>query len=123
MDDARARELLAKARANIERELARQRDREADDRNTGELSQWDQHEADFATELFDEELDETLDVILQARLEAIERAERRLEEGTYGVSIESGKPIADERLEVVPWAERTPEEEDRFRRLRAGPSS
>jgi RNA polymerase-binding transcription factor len=123
MDDAHARELLAKARANIEGELARLRAREGDERDTEELSQWDQHEGDFASELYEEELDETLDVILEARLAAIGRAERRLEEGSYGVSIESGQPIADERLEIIPWAERTPEEEDRFRRLRAGPST
>lgn len=119
MDEARARELLAKARANIEGELVRLRKLEEGERDTGELSQWDQHEGDFGTELFEEELDATLEEMLQGRLEAIERAERRLAEGTYGVSIESGKPIPDGRLEIAPWAERTAEEEGRWRRLRA----
>ena len=41
----------------------------------------------------------------------MERAEARLAAGTYGLSIESGKPIPDERLEAVPTAERTVEEE------------
>ena len=44
----------------------------------------------------------------------MERAERRLAEGSYGRSIESGEPIPDERLEAVPWAERTVEEQGRF---------
>jgi len=35
----------------------------------------------------------------------------RLAAGTYGLSIESGKPIPDERLETLPTAERTAEEE------------
>jgi DnaK suppressor protein len=46
-------------------------------------------------------------------LAAIERAEARLAAGTYGLSIESGRPIADERLEAIPTAERTTEEEAR----------
>jgi DnaK suppressor protein len=49
-------------------------------------------------------------------LAALERAEARLEAGTYGLSIESGKPIPDGRLEALPTAERTVEEEERFRR-------
>jgi DnaK suppressor protein len=43
----------------------------------------------------------------------VERAERRLEEGTFGRSVESGKPIPYARLEAIPWAERTAEEQSR----------
>jgi DnaK suppressor protein len=50
------------------------------------------------------------------QLAALERAEQRLAAGTYGLSIDSGKPIPDERLEVLPTAERTAKEE----RARAG---
>ena len=38
---------------------------------------------------------------VKERLAALERAEERLAAGTYGLSIESGEPIPDERLEVV----------------------
>lgn len=41
----------------------------------------------------------------------MERAEQRLAAGTYGLSVESGRPIPDERLEAVPTAELTVEEE------------
>ena len=41
------------------------------------------------------------------------RAEARLAAGTYGLSVESGEPIPDERLEAIPTAERTAEEERR----------
>ena len=34
--------------------------------------------------------------------------------GTYGLSVESGEPIPDDRLEAVPWAERTVEEQARY---------
>ena len=37
--------------------------------------------------------------------------QQRLAAGTYGLSVESGEPIPDERLEAFPTAERTVEEE------------
>ena len=109
MDPNHARELLARERRRIEEALAGLR-REPDE----ELSHLDQHPADEGTEVFEEERDEGLAERLREELEAIERAERRLEEGTYGISVESGQPIPDERLEEVPWAERTAEEQERF---------
>jgi DnaK suppressor protein len=111
MDEARARELLAGQRERIERaltELART------NRDDDELSHLDQHPADEATELFDDELDEGLAERLRTELAAVQRAEERLEQGTYGLSIESGEPIPDARLEAVPWAERTAEEQERY---------
>jgi DnaK suppressor protein len=74
----------------------------------------DQHLADEGTETFEEELDAGLAVDLREELGAIERAERRLEEGSYGVSVVSGARIPDERLEAVPWADRTAEEQARL---------
>ena len=61
------------------------------------------------------ELDEGLSDDLRVKLAAVERAEQRLAAGTYGLSIESGDPIPDERLEAVPTAERTVEEQARFK--------
>ena len=46
---------------------------------------------------------------LQARPATIVRAERRIEEGTYGYSIRRGVPIPDARLEADPAAEFTVE--------------
>jgi RNA polymerase-binding transcription factor DksA len=109
MDPNRARELLARERARIEKSIAGRR-HEPD----AELSHFDQHPADEGTEMFEQELDEGLSEDLKRDLAAIERAERRLDEGTYGISVESGKPIPDARLEAIPWAERTEEEQARF---------
>ena len=67
--------------------------------------------ANLASELYQDEFDEGLADDLREELAAIDRAEARLAAGTYGLSIESGKPILDERLEAVPTAERTVEEE------------
>jgi DnaK suppressor protein len=47
---------------------------------------------------------------LRDRLDTIDRALARLEAGTYGRSVLSGKPIPDQRLEADPAAELTVEE-------------
>jgi DnaK suppressor protein len=107
MDPDRARELLAAERQRIERGLARLGHEDtaepADEMDPGNLG----------SELYQDELDEGLANDLREDLAAVERAEARLAAGTYGLSIESGKPIPDERLEAVPSAERTVEEEGR----------
>jgi len=105
MDAARAKELLASERARIERALSRLGRQES-----GELSD-DSDPADRATDLYQDELDEGLSNDLRDELAAVERAEARLANGTYGVSVESGKPIPDDRLEARPTAELTIEEE------------
>jgi DnaK suppressor protein len=78
------------------------------------LSTQDQHLGDDATELYDDELAEGLRERLAEELGAVERAEQRLAAGTYGLSVESGDRIPDERLEAVPTAERTVEEQARL---------
>src|SRR5262249_42112982 len=105
----RARELLARERERITRELARRSAASTDD-----LTLTDP--ADQATGTYDAEFDESLIDSLRSELEAVERAEQRLLEGTYGLSIESAEPIPDERLEIVPTAERTAEEQARYDR-------
>jgi DnaK suppressor protein len=112
MDREHARKLLSRERRRIERTLAGRGEREGAD----ELSHLDQHPADVATELFDTELEEGIAEHLEEELEAVKRAEKRLEEGTYGLSVESGQPIPDARLELIPWAERTAEEQERWER-------
>ena len=78
------------------------------------MSGVDQHNADAGSDLFENERDQSVIERLERELEAIARAEQRVEEGTYGVSVESGEPIPDGRLEAIPWAERTAEEQARF---------
>ena len=105
MDPDRASELLTAERARIERALRRLRPED-----DGEPA--DEYDpANLASDLYQDELDEGLADRLRTELAALERAEARLAAGTYGLSVESGKPIPDERLEIVPTAERTVEEE------------
>lgn len=110
MNEDRARELLARERARIEAGLAaleRQGPLEASDRTEpGDRGSED---------LYQDELDAGRREDLLRELAAVERAEERLAAGTYGLSIESGQPIPDARLEARPTAERTIDEEDRHR--------
>ena len=107
MDPERARELLAAERARIERALAR-----LGHQDTGEEAD-DEDPLNRAADLYQDEFDEGLADDLREELAAVERAESRLANGTYGLSVESGRPIPDERLEVIPTAERTADEEKR----------
>jgi DnaK suppressor protein len=111
MDPERATELLKSERERLERALA-----ELTADNDEDLSHVEQHLADKGSELFEQELDAGMAVRLREELAAVDRAEARLAAGTYGVSIESGEPIPDERLEAVPTAERTVEEQARYER-------
>jgi DnaK suppressor protein len=103
VDPERARQRLAEERARIERELAAVGPQEAGEEpeDTG----------DQAVDLDQAGKDDAIRQDLQRALEAIERAEQRLEEGTYGKSVVSGKAIPDERLEALPWADRLVDEE------------
>src|SRR5262245_60481408 len=105
MDPERARELLAAERRRIESELAEL------EGAPPVTSDDDFDEGDQAADLYQDELDDSREQDLQEQLAAVERAEARLEAGAYGLSIESGLPIPDERLEAVPTAELTVEEE------------
>jgi DnaK suppressor protein len=105
MDADRARKLLTAERRRIERALSRL-GRQDDGEPADEYDP-----ANLASNLYQDEVDETLAEDLREQLAAVERAEQRLAAGTYGVSIESGQPIPDERLEAVPTAELTVEEE------------
>lgn len=101
MDADRARELLAAERERIERALGR-----LGHQDDGEPA--DEYDpANRASDLYQDEFDEGLEEDLRDQLAAVGRAEKRLAAGTYGLSIESGQPIPDERLEAFPTAELT----------------
>jgi DnaK suppressor protein len=106
MDPDHARQLLARERQRIEDALGGHRrgePQEADDRvEPGD---------EGGEELYQDEFDAGRAQDYDEQLAALERAEARLASGTYGLSVESGAPIPDERLEAAPLAERTVEEE------------
>ena len=106
MELEHARELLAAERQRIERTLA-DRGRVDDHEESDPFF----NPANLAANMYQDELDEGLADDLREQLAAVERAEGRLAAGTYGLSVRSGVPIPDERLEALPTAELTVEEE------------
>jgi DnaK suppressor protein len=111
MDPDHARQLLAQERSRIEKALGRL-EREGPLEGSDRLEPGDRDSED----LYQDELDAGRREDLTSELAAVERAEARLANGTYGLSVESGQPIPDARLEVLPTAERTIEEEERLGR-------
>ncbi len=71
---------------------------------TDEPTFQDNHMADVATETFDREMASTLEENSARVLTDIEAALARIDDGTFGVCEVCGKPIAEERLEALPWA-------------------
>ena len=111
MDPARARELLDRERQRIDSGLAAL-DRDGPLEGSDRLEPGDEDSED----LYQDELAVGRREDLRQELAALERAEERLRAGTYGLSVESGEAIPDARLEALPLAERTVEEEERYRR-------
>ena len=107
MEPERARDLLARERARIERALRIHAGEPLEsDQNVDPGSEGDEY-------LYQDEMDEGRADELRRDLAAVERAEQRLRDGTYGISIVSGEPIPEARLEARPTAEMTVEEQQR----------
>ena len=114
MDERHARALVARERRRIEAALAGLAGEEQDE----DASHLDQtgESAETGAELEHEMVDDAVAATLRGELAAAVRAEARIAQGTFGLSIESGARIPDERLEAEPLAERTVEEQSRFER-------
>jgi DnaK suppressor protein len=108
MEPERAKELLARERERIESSLRSHS-------GAGPLEGDDQVEPGDTDDesLYQDELDAGRVRELQDQLAAVDRAEQRLRDGTYGFSVTSGDPIPDARLEARPTAELTVEEQQR----------
>jgi DnaK suppressor protein len=107
MDKAKARELLRSERLRVQNLIEQVT---AGGRNDRTAANQSGDMFDSAQPLTEEGTDAAVLTELQERLAAIERAEGRLDAGTYGYSVRSGQPIPDERLEIDPAAELTVEE-------------
>jgi YteA family regulatory protein len=71
---------------------------------TTELSNYDNHPADNATDLFDQERGMALDQFKEEELNKVKAALAAIEDGSYGICAVSGKEIPYERLEALPTA-------------------
>lgn len=97
------REMLLVKRRQIEGDV-NSMESEALGGSSGSLSHLPQHMADQGTDTFDQSLALDLAASQRGLLREIDAALKRIEEGTYGICDELGKPIAVERLRHTPWA-------------------
>jgi DnaK suppressor protein len=91
-------------------EEATNREERADQAERGSEAQDDADSAQYETR---SDVYQSLQAADAARLRQIERALRKIDEGTYGYSDLSGEPIPEARLKVAPEAILTVEEECR----------
>lgn len=77
---------------------------QSSEESTGELAHFGQHDADAASSTFEREKDFSILDQVEAELGDVERALRRLDDGTYGTCEACSGPIGDERLEAQPAA-------------------
>jgi DnaK suppressor protein len=108
MEEERARALLGAERQRLERLLASVN---ADHDRVTPADEVAEDLVDGADRRVAEETDEAVASQLNQRLQALQRAEGRVAAGTYGRSVLSGRPIPDERLEALPLAELTVDEQ------------
>ena len=81
-----------------------------------------EHDAgDRSQSLFTREMDATVEQTLEKRLQYVERALQKIEEGTYGICDDTGEPIPKGRLEAMPEAIYTLEAQQRRERERRPP--
>lgn len=109
MDESVARQRLLTERAEVaqllsDADFAGTQDRDAEDEGaSGDY-------ADAAQPLTAQGMDDALAESFRQRIATIDRALKRLDQGTYGLSVRSGTPIPKERLDADPAAELTVEE-------------
>jgi len=106
METDQARQRLEDERARLEGVRSTFADEQLTDLSEldslGELSSYDQHQADVGTETFEREKDLSILERVEAELTDVEHALQRLDDGTYGTCEACGRPIDEARLEAMP---------------------
>lgn len=113
VDEQKARERLTQLLADLDDEQRALRD-ETTGGDPGELSHLDQHPAEAASLLSDNDREAALREVVEAQRAEVEQALQRLDSGTYGVCVDCGKAIPEARLDAKPEAARCVADQERF---------
>ena len=114
------RERLHEMRAELVR-MVEGLEEDQQDRAEAEGDMTENDSGDMSQSLFTREMDSTVEQTVEKRLQSVERALQKIEEGTYGVCDDTGEPIPKGRLEAVPEAIYTVEAQQRRERERRPP--
>lgn len=109
------KEKLLQLRKEAEEEIERTEssynlNKELPDDSIGELPDYDNHPGDLGTEMHERTKAATISDQARIRIGEIDHALDKIENGEYGKSEKSGKPIPEERLEIQPYARNLVEE-------------
>ncbi len=107
IDPEQARKRVMDEKARIEGLIHNLKDELGDGPENDELSElsdYDQHPADTASETFEREKDVSILEQLEQELAELQAALERIDKGTYGIDEVTGDPIAPERLDARPTA-------------------
>lgn len=107
MDTERFRQMLMEERQRVSAALGHLHESNSNSlEDETEEETYDNHLADSATATLNREIDYTLEENSEHVLGSIDDALGRIEEGTFGTCVRCGRPIAEERLEAIPYATR-----------------
>jgi DnaK suppressor protein len=107
VDTDRFRRILLEERTRVANALEN-----LHEQNSGSLEDeteeetYDNHLADSATATLNREIDYTLEENSEHVLSAIDEALKKIDDGTFGTCARCGRPIAEARLEAIPYATR-----------------
>lgn len=79
-----------------------------------EASDGPQDFEDIAVDFLETQKEQSLEVNSQAILTEVQRALERIKNGTYGICVVCGQPIAEKRLAALPWAARCVKDEEQL---------
>ena len=113
-------ERLEELRAELAR-MVEGLEEDQQDRAESEGDMTENDSGDMSQSLFTREMDATLEQTMEKRLESVDRALQKIEEGTYGICDDTGEPIPRGRLEAMPEAIYTVEAQQRRERERRPP--
>jgi DnaK suppressor protein len=114
------RERLEELRAELTR-MVEGLEEDQQDRAESEGDMTENDSGDMSQSLFTREMDATVEQTMEKRLESVDRALQKIEEGTYGICDDTGEPIPRGRLEAMPEAIYTVEAQQRRERKRRPP--
>lgn len=114
------RERLEGLRAELAR-MVEGLEEDQQDRAESEGDMTENDSGDMSQSLFTREMDATVEQTMEKRLESVDRALQKIEEGTYGICDDTGEPIPRGRLEAMPEAVYTVEAQQRRERERRPP--
>jgi DnaK suppressor protein len=114
------RERLEELRAELTR-MVEGLEEDQQDRAESEGDMTENDSGDMSQSLFTREMDATVEQTIEKRLESVDRALQKIEEGTYGICDDTGELIPRGRLEAIPEAIYTVEAQQRRERGRRPP--